>query len=224
MNILAIDSAGEVLSAALAVGEDVWYMETDSGGRHSELLIECADSLCKSAGISPHDLGMALCMKGPGSFTGLRIGYSTVKGLALALGIPFTAIPTLDCLAFPLSVWPGLVLPSMDAKKGCFFAALYRAGERLTRYLDASPETLAEEALKAGFSGQEPLVLTGSGAKMLFSALADHLPSEYMMIDPCFKRGRAQELLKIAGNGILNAVNDSGLLYLRKSDAELNRG
>ena len=85
MNILAIDSAWDVLSAALAIGDETFFIEIDAGLRHSELLMECADTLCKTAGISPTDLKMVACMKGPGSFTGLRIGYSIAKGIAMAL-------------------------------------------------------------------------------------------------------------------------------------------
>ena len=224
MNILAFDCADRLMSVALAAKDEVWYMEIDSASRHSELLLECAGMLCKTAEIRPGDLGLVSCMKGPGSFTGLRIGYSTAKGLALALGIPLAAVPTLDCLSRHLSIWPGIVIPAMDAKKGCFFAAIYRKGEKLTDYMDASPENIAKEARSLMLSPEEPIVLTGGGADLLLPGLKA-LVSGNVEVDPSFGKGRARELLEMSKGAILNIVDeiDSGPLYIRKSDAELSR-
>ena len=222
MNVLAIDSACQVLSVALAVKNETFYTEIDAGTRHSELLMECAETLCKTAGINPPDLNLAVCMKGPGSFTGLRIGYSCAKGIAVALGIPLTAVPTLDCLAYPLSIWPGIVLPAIDAKRGCFFAALYRSGKQVSGDMDASPETLAETISKARIFQDEPVVLTGPGAGLLFPGLTAYVSQEHIRVDPGYQRGRARELLELARSRFTGEAGDldSGPVYIRKSDAE----
>ena len=165
MNILALDTADGVLSVALSTEAGFWYLEADAGSRHSELMMEAVDALCRLAGLCPKDINLAACMKGPGSFTGLRIGFSAAKGLCVALGIPLVAVPTLDCLSFSLSAWPGMVIPVLDAKKGCFFTALYRGGKRLTDYMDISPEDLAKEIEKVKISSLESLILTGSARK-----------------------------------------------------------
>ena len=222
MNILAIDCACEALSVALAVGNGTLYTEIDAGAHHSELLVECADTLCKTAGISPKDLGMVVCMKGPGSFTGLRIGYSAAKGIAMALGIPLKAIPTMDCLVYPFSVWPGIVLPSIDAKRGCFFAALYRNGKELSGCMDASPQAIAEKVTWARLSPDEPVLLTGPGAELLYPRLAAHISGEHIRVDPDCRKGRARELLEIARSRVSEEKSDidSGPVYIRKSDAE----
>jgi len=185
--------------------------------------MECADGLFRAAGLRPADLGLVACMKGPGSFTGLRIGFSAAKGMALALGIPLAAVPTLDCLAYPLSIWPGIVIPAMDAKQGCFFTAFYRNGRRLTDYMDASPQTIANTLTKLKVSPDEKVVLTGGGAALLCSSLAAYGSPEYTCIDPESRRGRARELLEIIKNSTVDWKNDSSLgpVYLRKSDAEL---
>jgi tRNA threonylcarbamoyladenosine biosynthesis protein TsaB len=224
MNILALDSSDRVFSAALETKTGVWYTEIDAGSRHSELLMECIDGLCKTAELFPPDLNLVTCTKGPGSFTGLRIGYSAAKGLCLALGIPLVAVSTLDCLAYPLSVWPGLVLPAIDAKKGCFFSAFYREGKRITDYFDAAPETLAETAAKVALSPSEAIILTGSGAAMLYSRFSTRNSPENIKIYPQFQRGTAKELLEMAKGCIVKRTNDinSGPDYIRKSDAELN--
>jgi tRNA threonylcarbamoyladenosine biosynthesis protein TsaB len=219
VNILALDTAATVFSIALSTGDDVWYFEADAGLRHGELLMDAADRLLDGAGIGSGDLDLAACMKGPGSFTGLRIAFAAAKGLSLSLGIPMAAIPTLDCMAASLDSWPGIVLPAMDAKKGHLYAALYRDGRRLTDYLDAAPEELAA-ALRA--AGDEPTMLTGPAARLAREKLSSLAPNQFF-IDPGGKRGKARELLDmVKKNGILVSREEvfSGPLYLRKSDAE----
>ncbi|AEF83460.1 tRNA (adenosine(37)-N6)-threonylcarbamoyltransferase complex dimerization subunit type 1 TsaB [Leadbettera azotonutricia] len=228
MNILALDTTGSVLSAALSSPDGTRHVEIDAGSRHSELLMELIDWLFKSAGLKKEELELVACMKGPGSFTGLRIAYAAAKGLSLALGIPMAAVPTLDCIAYPFSIWPGLAIPCIDAKKSCFYAALYRGGKRLTDYLDASPETLAEAI--AGTHDEtllkEPIALCGPGAEMLFPLIARILEKpERLAIFPLFRRGNSLSLLELVQmNDILHYRERefSGPLYLRKSDAELS--
>ncbi|MDH7480056.1 MAG: tRNA (adenosine(37)-N6)-threonylcarbamoyltransferase complex dimerization subunit type 1 TsaB, partial [Syntrophomonadaceae bacterium] len=90
--------------------------------------------------------GMAVTT-GPGSFTGLRIGIATAKGLAQALGVPLVGVPTLDALALNLAGSAGLICPILDARKGEIYTALYRSPHpgqlcRLTEYLAVAPPTL----------------------------------------------------------------------------------
>jgi tRNA threonylcarbamoyladenosine biosynthesis protein TsaB len=221
MNILAIDTATAVLSVALSSEQGNWYAEADSGPRHSEFLMDMIDGMMKTAGLAPGDLDCAACMRGPGSFTGLRIGFSAAKGLALALGIPLVSVPTLDCMALFHSPWPGVALPLIDAKKRRFFTALYRGAGRISGYLDADiPEIVSLLPKEGG------VLLTGPGADMFASEAASVFPPERIVLDPGRKKGAAKELLEIASKGtILNNSGDdlfSAPWYLRKSDAELN--
>jgi tRNA threonylcarbamoyladenosine biosynthesis protein TsaB len=203
----------------------VWYFEVDGGLRHGELIMDAADRLLLSAGLEPGALELVACMKGPGSFTGLRIGFATAKGLALALNIPMVSVPTLDCMAASLSAWPGPVLPAMDAKKGRFFTAVYRDGVRESDYLDATPAEIA-----AAISGtDQPVLLSGPGAELLRDTIHGRTGRGRIFIDPSGKRGKARELLDIiTKRGIMgseaapgNRWIHEGPLYLRKSDAEL---
>jgi tRNA threonylcarbamoyladenosine biosynthesis protein TsaB len=158
-------------------------------------------------------------MRGPGSFTGLRIGFAAAKGLALARNIPMVSVPTLDCMAFPWAAWPGLVLPAMDAKKDRFFTALYRKGVRESEYLDASPAEISRGIAET----DEPVLLSGPAAELLRDVIGP-LVQGRVFIDPSLKRGKARELLDIIiKRGILeeDAGLCSGPLYVRKSDAEL---
>jgi tRNA threonylcarbamoyladenosine biosynthesis protein TsaB len=221
MRIIALDTATAVLSLALSTEKGQWYCEIDAGLRHSELLMDTADMLMKTAGLKPGDLELAACMKGPGSFTGLRIGFAAAKGLALALGIPMVAVPTLDCMAHPFSAWPGPVLPLMDAKKGRYFTALYRGNERISGYMDAGPETILSLLPR-----DAPLLLTGPDADMILPGLKAALPETRIFVDPRRHRGNAKELLELTEKYDILRNDDkeflSGPLYLRKSDAELS--
>jgi len=230
VNLLAIDTATEKLSIALSAGQtdghqDIWLFEADAGLRHSELAMDTIDMLFKKAGLKPEDLSGIVCMGGPGSFTGLRIGFSLAKGLALALGCPFAAIPTLDCMARPFSSLKGLVMPVLDAKKSSFFCALYKDGAKVSADMDAGPETIADAIVKAA---SEALLLFGPGAGMLHEKLSQLPQGPLANIDITVGKdlrwGNAQTLLEIAREtGIFaNKVTDfsAGPEYIRKSDAE----
>ena len=204
MNLLAVDTATQKFSVALASGEHTGYaghtfvFEADAGMRHSELIMDSIDMLLKKAALKPEDLSGVVCMGGPGSFTGLRIGFSLAKGLALALDIPFAAVPTLDCLSYPFSAWPGIVVPALDAKKDAFFCALYRGGKRLCPDMDAGPSEIAR--VIADTQETQPILLTGPGAAMLHEKLTAHGDTAKFDIKPGkgLRWGNAETLLTIA--------------------------
>jgi tRNA threonylcarbamoyladenosine biosynthesis protein TsaB len=221
-----MDTSGDVLSLALSSPRGIQCIDIEAGSRHSELLMEWIDRLFRSADLEPKDLELVVCMQGPGSFTGLRIGFAAANGLSLALGIPLAAIPTLDCMAYPLLIWSGLVVPVIDAKKSCFFAALYREGKRLGDYLDTDPETLLTTLDAYRTDPAEKAVITGPGAELFISRL-DTLQSRHnVILDPLFSKGRSFELLHLIKKTFIldNSYQEinSGPLYIRKSDAEIN--
>jgi tRNA threonylcarbamoyladenosine biosynthesis protein TsaB len=230
MNLLAIDTATEQFSVALAMGDDaavpaVLLFEADAGLRHSELVMDIVDMLMDKAALKPQDLSGVVCMGGPGSFTGLRIGFAIAKGLSLSLGIPFAAIPTLDCIAWPFSAWPGTVVPALDAKKGAFFCALYQGGKRLCPDMDAAPEEIASAISAALTNAPGQILLTGPAAPLLYEKV--YTPGTKLDINPGkgLRWGNAQTLLQIARetNCITQCNTDPSCVpvYIRKSDAEL---
>ncbi|MDR0456737.1 MAG: tRNA (adenosine(37)-N6)-threonylcarbamoyltransferase complex dimerization subunit type 1 TsaB [Treponema sp.] len=217
MNLLAIDTATERLSVAVScTGNHTWVFEADAGLRHSELVMDSIDMLLKKAALKPEDLSGVVCMGGPGSFTGLRIGFSLAKGLALSLNIPFAAIPTLDCLSWPFSAWPGIVIPALDAKKEAFFCALYRSGKRLCPDMDAGSAEIAR--VIADTHEAEHILLTGPGASMLHeqlnaNAAASSLTESSMKLDITagkLRWGNAETLLAIAQETRIIAHGDAG--------------
>jgi tRNA threonylcarbamoyladenosine biosynthesis protein TsaB len=233
VNILAIDTATSILSAALNTDGGTWFFEADAGLRHSEILMDVIETLMTSADLPRDKLEGVVCMKGPGSFTGLRIGFAAAKGLALSLGIPFTAVPTLDCMAFSSPAWPGFVLPLIDAKQNNFFTALYRGGKRLSDFIDAGTSRIAgmvSGALSGAPLEEKRLLLTGPDAGIFCARLRENtpalLPEDLIFLDPECRKGRAKELLEVVKNVDIfdNRADDlfTGPDYIRKSDAELH--
>jgi tRNA threonylcarbamoyladenosine biosynthesis protein TsaB len=228
MNILAIDTATEILSAALKTDKGQWYIEIAAGLRHSELHMEVCEKLIKMAEISQQELDLIACMQGPGSFTGLRIGFAAAKGMSTALNIPFISIPTLDCMARPYRFWQGHVLPVIDAKKQCFFTALYHQDELLHDYADVPTEEIL-----SFLPDDQPVLVCGPAAE-LFQKRAIELQQSSKCIQAFpIITGYAKELLEKAENRYIidsrkgDSQGDlpiSGPMYLRKSDAELSAG
>ena len=233
--VLAIDTATAVFSVALSSGAEQWYFEADAGTRHSQLIMEITDFLLKKAGIKPGELSLLACMKGPGSFTGLRIGMSAVKGLALSLGLPFISVPSLDCMAYPCSFWPSLVLPAIDAKKKSYYCALYLNGTKLTADMDADSDAIAAAINEHGSKHipghlQRQVLVTGPDAGNLHNELSGkaELENFTLSVAPGCRSGSARELLAIAKMYEI-PNNESidyncGPEYIRKSDAEQNTG
>src|SRR3990172_13171727 len=145
MRILAVETSTLAGGAALldgdrAGGENVLNIRAT----HSERLMAAVDHLLHVSGWELEQLeGLAVAI-GPGSFTGLRIGTSAVKGLALALGVPIAAVPTLHALAATLPFAAHPVCPVLDAKKGEVYASLYHwsrdAMSPDSEYLAVAPE------------------------------------------------------------------------------------
>ena len=175
------------------------------------------------------DLQGILCTAGPGSFTGLRIGFSIAKGLSCGLDIPFAAIPTLDCAAKPFSGYPGFVLPVLTASKNSYFCALYRYGKRITPDIDADCRQIMEIINKTIFDGNgKKVLLIGHAAEKLELFFNENeLLKDKIDMEKKPQKGYAGILLDIAKeveifNNYNNAWLFSGPEYVRKSDAESN--
>jgi tRNA threonylcarbamoyladenosine biosynthesis protein TsaB len=225
MNLLAIDTATDKFSVALG-DSHLWLLEADVGLRHSELSMDCIDTLMRQAALKPEDLNGIVCMGGPGSFTGLRIGFSLAKGLACALGIPLTAVPTLDCMAWPFSALPGIVIPVIDAKKGAYFCALYQNGKKLSKDMDATPHEIAGEIAATLTTNHYSLAtILGPGAPLLYEQLCAMNMQGGITWGKNLRWGNAASLLHIARETGIITRGDNGYSvgpeYIRKSDAEL---
>jgi len=223
LNLLAIDSASSILSVSVAKKDEVFCGEIQAGVKHSELVMDLIDSLMKRAALSPDDLDGVLCTGGPGSFTGLRIGFSIAKGLALSLSIPFASVPTLDCMAFPCLGRGRTVLAVMQARKNTFFYSFYNTAfkNESSPNEDAQASRIEREIERYS----EKIILTGTGAPVLYDLLSREAKEK---VEPDFPdRGFSREIITIAKiRKIMDNDNSaflfSGPEYIRKTDAEIN--
>ncbi len=140
MITLAIDTATKTAGVAL-LGDERILAEYffDLPVNHSETVLPAVQRGLELAGMGIADVGLIALTVGPGSFTGLRIGASTVKGLALATGTPAVGVSTLEALAYNAVGFHGVICPLLDARKGEVYAGLYRADG------EGFPEAVMEE-------------------------------------------------------------------------------
>jgi len=221
MNLLAIDAACSILSVAVSRNEEIFYFQTEAGMKHSEIIMDVINAQTEKAGLKPRDLNGVLCMGGPGSFTGLRIGFSIAKALALSLNAPFVPVPTLECIAFSV---PGTSLPVIPARKDAFYFAVFRDGKRLTEDADGSASRISE-VIRKNASENGKIMITGPGAFALFNSLSE----ETRPFCGCSNNdsGYAGELINIAKKKNLFYTDNTAFLYsgpeyIRKTDAEIN--
>ena len=127
MTILAIDSSGLVASTALYVdGQIRAEYSVNFKKTHSETLLPMIDEIMSMTKTEKNELSAIAIAAGPGSFTGLRIGSATAKGLGLALSIPLIPVPTLEGLAYQAMEANGVICPMMDARRAQVYTAMYQ--------------------------------------------------------------------------------------------------
>lgn len=217
MNILALDTTHEVMGICIKTenGRTTSFCG-DFGLQHSTRLMPCINELLEKMELKPVDLNLIVCAIGPGSFTGLRIGLSTAKGLAMGLNCPLVGVSSLETLAFPYSFFEGTVVPVIDARKKRIFTAFFRKGDRLCPDRDLTPPDLVRE-LKA----HNRVLLTGPMAKEfhLLYPEAERTPPGGDLAAPAALAELGLRKFKASG-GDGDTLTP---LYLRQSEAELKR-
>ena len=144
--ILNIETATKNCSVSLAKnGETILCKEiAEQGYSHAEKLHVFIEEILKETNVTIQDLKAIAVSKGPGSYTGLRIGVSTAKGLCYALGIPLISVDTLQVLAKKASVQNGLIVPMIDARRMEVYSAVFDANH--TKIMEVQAEILSEES------------------------------------------------------------------------------
>jgi len=224
MKVLGIDTSTSCGSVGLIDDESIIseYL-LNIPVTHSERLLGTIELILKEARFAIGDLdGWAISL-GPGSFTGLRIGVSTVKGLALATQKPVAGVSTLDVLAYQICSTPYLICPILDARKGEVYTAFYRYGEgndlkRQSAYLAIKPEDLIKKI-------QERTIFIGDGVRTYRDYLRNSLESLAIFppnpLNFPHGSGVAKLGLELLRKGEYLDLATFTPLYVRPSEAEM---
>lgn len=186
---------------------------------HSVTLLPMAQSLLEHTGISPEQVDYYAVSRGPGSFTGLRIGIAAVKGLAFPDRTPCIGVSTPEAIAYGLLGFEGTVVPMMDARCGQVYTALFRGqAGTLTRLTEDEALPLTELKKKLQ-DCPAPLWLCGDGAHLGLAAWGEELPVKLAPAHLCYQRAAAVGLA--AMNHLREAVSPEALVpcYLRPANA-----
>lgn len=225
MLVLGIETATTQGSVAL-LGADGLVSEYTLNVEitHSERLLPALDRVLQDAGVGLERLeGIAVSI-GPGSFTGLRIGLSTVKGLAYATGIPVVGVPTLEAMAWTLPAARWQVCPVLDARKQEVYAALFQHEREGLRRL-AEDQAVSPEAL-CGLI-RKPTLFVGDGVAA-YRERFQRLLGEHFLLPPAANRGSRAACVAELGRGRLLAgergeAASLAPTYIRPSEAEIHR-
>ena len=166
MKILAIDTTAKTAAAAITDGERLLASATlNNPGTHSVTVLPTVETLLRGASLTFSDIDMFAVSAGPGSFTGVRIGVSLVKGLAFGTDKPCVGVSSLEALARNLTAVNGLICPVMDARRNQLYNALFTCENgtitRLTEDRLITADELGEEL--RGYAESRPVYFVGDG-------------------------------------------------------------
>ena len=225
MKLLAIDTSGTVCGVAVLRDDMVCCEHMVQNKRtHSVNLLPMIDEALSASGLEPAQLDRLAVVTGPGSFTGVRLGVSTAKGLAHGAGLPCVAVDALEAMAAGAGAFSGLICPIQDARAGQVYAAAFRWGaERPERVLPDQPirvEDLAEKLLAM----EAPCLFLGDGMPVHRARLAELMGERAVFAAPQLAS------LRPASVAVLGAVTEETLdytalmpMYLRAPSAERNK-
>jgi tRNA threonylcarbamoyladenosine biosynthesis protein TsaB len=221
--VLALEPATGALSVALLRGQDLVDEISAAAGPAAETLLPAVDRLLDRAGVALGELEAFAISIGPGSFTSLRVGIATVKGLAFESDLPIAPVSTLAALACAAGPTDQLVVPMLDARRGEVYAAAYAGTSRREVILPEgvyTPEALCERI-------RPPCVLVGEGAALCGEAVAAALGEDVALLLP--PEGNASARY-VGALGVEQLARGSSVLatqlaphYLRRAEAEVKR-
>ena len=228
MRILGIESSS--LVASTAIYEDGITMAeytVDFKMTHSQTLLPMIDEMVKLVGIDLNTIDAIAVSGGPGSFTGLRIGSATAKGLGLALNKPLIHVPTLDATAYNLFGASGLICPIMDARRNQVYTGVYcYTDHRLDTVWEQ--DTMSIEALAEGLNCLDhEVIFLGDGVAVYREKLEALLTIPFSFAPAHVNRQRAAAVGALAEfyykEGKIQTAEEHEPEYLRKSQAERER-
>ena len=228
MKILGLDSSGIVASVAI-VEDDVLIAEYTVNYKktHSQTLLPMLDEIAKMTELDLNSIDAIAVAAGPGSFTGLRIGSATAKGLGLALKKPLIAIPTVEGLAYNLYDISGLICPIMDARRKQVYTGIYRFTDHQLEVVEdqiAVPmETVIEKLNQYG----EAVTFLGDGVPVFHELIAEKMTVPYSFAPAHVNKQRAAAVAVLGEIYYRQGKTETAMEhvpdYLRVSQAERER-
>lgn len=228
MRLLAIEASSLVASVAILT-DDVITAEYTVNHKitHSQTLLPMIDEVCRMTEVEPESFDAIAVSGGPGSFTGLRIGSATAKGLGQALGIPLIHVPTLDAMAYNMYGTNMLICPIMDARRSQVYTGIYSFEGSELRIHKASCAVAMEELLEelAGYGRR--VVFIGDGIPVCREMIDETAQFEYEYAPAGMNRQRASSVAVLGAvyweQGITVTAANHVPEYLRVSQAERER-
>lgn len=229
MKLLGIETSTRTGSVAIIEGEEIIAEYTlNIQETHTSRLMPALDHILKEAHLTIHQMDAIAVSLGPGSFTGLRIGVATAKGLCLALRKPLVGIPTLDAFAHNICCTSHIICPLLDARKGEVYAALYRyrapiAGHELQKLTSELVLPLDELLSKINNSA----VFLGDALDKYRNLIERNLREDAFFAPPYLNLPRAANVA-VLGLEKLKSGEETDLqniepLYVRRPEAEVKR-
>ena len=228
MKILGLDSSGIVASVAI-VEDDVLIAEYTVNYKktHSQTLLPMLDEIAKMTELDLNSNDAIAVAAGPGSFTGLRIGSATAKGLGLALKKPLIAIPTVEGLAYNLYDISGLICPIMDARRKQVYTGIYRFTDHQLKVVEdqmaVSMETVIEKLNQYG----EAVTFLGDGVPVFHEFIAEKMTVPYSFAPAHVNKQRAAAVAALGEIYYRQGKTETAMEhvpdYLRVSQAERER-
>lgn len=226
--ILALDSSGLVASVAVATEDSLLAEYTINYKKtHSQTLLPMLDEVVRMVDLDLSKIDAIAVTSGPGSFTGLRIGSATAKGLGLALNKPIISVPTLDCMAYNLYGTDKMICPIMDARRDQVYTGLYEFDN--DKFIIISPQKavgIDELIDEINGIGKETIFL-GDGVPIHRDRIVERITTGYLFAPLHMNRQRAGTAaalgLEYYKMGNVESASEHQPIYLRMSQAERER-
>lgn len=224
MRILALDSSGLTASVAVVEDEQILFEYTMNYKKtHSQTLLPMLDEAVRMTGLSLDTVDAIAVAGGPGSFTGLRIGSASAKGLGLALDKPLIHVPTADAMAYRMFGFHGLICPIMDARRSQVYTGIYEFDEQFKVVRDQMAEDIFALAELLNQFGKR-VVFLGDGVPVYRENIKETMKVPYVFAPPHMCRQSAAAVgalgLIYAKRGFTEHARDHKPDYLRMSQAE----
>lgn len=227
MRILAFESSAKAASVAL-IQDGVLLAESfqNNGKTHSATLMPMAKQVLEDCGLTAADLTAVAVAKGPGSFTGVRIGVAAAKGLAWGAEKPVCGVSTLEGMAMQMAMLDGVICPVMDARRSQVYNALFQSDGKTLQRLTPDRAISLDELKKDLETCEKNIFLVGDGANLCYNTLSEAvprlvLPPAHLMMQRASGVALAAE--EMAEQGMLQSPGELEPNYLRLSQAERER-